>query len=176
MSIQPAHHYEVFRTRHEGRKLPSEQAIKHTHRIGELFYRHRVWDPRPGRSIMIAMLLQPDGETYVIPPLDRARVREIRGGTLISGVEVIARGHGSKNIKSDDYPQTWYCRPVRVTASAFEGDPSPFGNPAEARRRARELELEEYLHAREIGDTLTRQSSRRPERFTGKPERSPGYF
>ncbi len=176
MSIEPAHHYEVFRTRHEGRKLPSKQAIKHTRRIGELFYRDRIWDPRPGRSIKIAVLLQPDGETYVIPPLDRARVREIRGGILISGVEIIARGHGSKNIKSDDYPQTWYCRPVWVTRSAFEGDLSPFGNPAEARRRAREHELEQSSHAREIGDTLTRQSSRRPTRTTDDPNYRGGQF
>jgi hypothetical protein len=176
VSIELARHYEVFRTRHEGRKLPSVEAVKHTHRIGELFYRERIWDPRPRRSIMIAMLLQPDGETYVIPPLDRARVREIRGGTLISGVEIIARSHGSKNVKSDDYPQTWYCRPVWVSGSAFEGDPSPFGNPAEARRRAREHELEESLHAREIGDTLTRQSSRRPTRTTDHPDYRGGQF
>lgn len=171
MSIQPASHYEVFRTRHEGAKLQSAEAVKNTRRIGELIYRDRIWDPRPGRSIKIAMLLQPDGETYIIPPLDQARVREIRGGTLISGVEVIARGRGSKNVKSDDYPQTWFCRPVWVSRSGFEDDPSPFESPAEARRRAREHELDQSLHARAIGDTLTRQSSRRPARVTEGSER-----
>lgn len=176
MSIEPVRHHEVFRTRHEGAKLQSEQAIKHTRRIGELFYRDRIRDPRPSYSVKIAVLLQPDGETYVIPPLDQALVREIRGGILISGVEIITSGRGSKNIESDHYPQTWYCRPIWVSRSAFEGDPSPFGNPAEARRRAREHELEESLHAREIGDTLTRQSSRRPVPFTGKPDRYPGHF
>lgn len=161
MSIELLRFHEVFRTRHEGAKLETVEAIKNTCRRGELIYTERVWDPRPGRSIMIAMLMQPNGETYVIPPLDRARVRKIRGGTLISGVEVIARGRGSKNIKSDDYPQTWWCRPIMVTRSGFEDDPDPFGDPTAARRRARELELEESLHARAIGDTLTRQSNRR---------------
>ncbi len=110
---------------------------------------------------MLAVLLKPDGQTYVIPPLDRARVRKIRGGILISGLEIIARSHGFKNIKSDDYPQTWYCRPIAITRSGFDTDTDRYGDPAASRRRARELELEESLEARAIGETLTRQSNRR---------------
>lgn len=169
--------YEVFRTRHEGAKLQSVEAVKHTRRVGELCYIERIHDPRPGRSIWIASLLQPNGETYIIPPLDRARLRRLYRGILISGIEVIARGRGSKNIKSDDYPQTWYCRPIAIPRGGFDDDENPFGNPAEARRQARERELEETRAAREIGETMTKRSDRRvphnPETASG---RSPGYF
>ncbi|QNK67820.1 hypothetical protein [Variovorax sp. PAMC26660] len=137
----------------------------------------RIYDPRPGRSIFLATLLQPDGETYVIPPLDRARLRRIKGGILISGVEVIARGMGSKNIKSDNYPQTWFCRPVVIPRGGFDDDEDHQTSPAESRRQAREREQEESHGARQIGETLTRRSTRRmpydPATASGN---SPGYF
>lgn len=169
--------YEVFRTRHEGAKLPSAEAVKHTRRVGDLTYMERIFDPRPGRSIFLASLLQPDGETYVIPPLDRARLRRIKGGILISGVEVVARGIGMKRIKSDDYPQTWFCRPIAIPRGGFDDDEDRFGNPAEARRLAREREFQDTLAAQAIGETMTKRSDRRvphnPETASG---RSPGYF
>lgn len=169
--------YEVFRTRYEGAKLPSAEAVKHTRRVGDLTYMERIFDPRPGRSIFLASLLQPDGETYVIPPLDRARLRRIKGGILISGIEVIARGIGMKRIKSDDYPQTWFCRPIAIPRGGFDDDEDRFGNPAEARRLARERELQDTLAARAIGETMTKRSDRRiphnPDTASG---RSPGYF
>ncbi|NVM87652.1 hypothetical protein FHT32_001291 [Variovorax sp. SG517] len=169
--------YEVFRTRYEGEKLPNVEAVKHTRRVGDLTYMERIFDPRPGRSIFLASLLQPDGETYVIPPLDRARLRRIKGGILISGMEVITRGIGMKRIKSDDYPQTWFCRPIAIPRGGFDDDEDRFGNPAEARRLARERELEESLAARKIGETMTKRADRRvphnPETASG---RSPGYF
>lgn len=168
---------EVFRTRFEGGKLQSVEAVKHTRRVGELTYMERIYDPRPGRSIFLATLLQPNGETYVIPPLDRARVRRIKGGILISGVEVIARGMGSKNIKSDYYPQTWFCRPVVIPRGGFDDDEDRYTSPAESRRLARERELGESLEARKIGETLTKRSTRRvpydPATASGN---SPGYF
>jgi hypothetical protein len=152
--------YEVFRTRFEGGKLQSVEAIKHTRRVGELTYTERIYDPRPSRSIYLATLLQPDGETYVIPALDQARLRKIQRGILISGIEVIPRGIGSKNIKSDNHPQTWFCRPVAIPRGGFD-DEDRYGNPAESRRQARERELEPSLEARKIGDTLTKRSTRR---------------
>jgi len=153
--------YEVFRTRFEGGKLQSVEAIKHTRRVGDLTYTERIYDPRPGRSIFLATLLQPDCETYVIPPLDRARLRRIKGGILISGIEVIARGIGSKNIKSDDHPQTWFCRPVAIPRGGFDDDEDRYASPAESRRQARERELEQSIEARNIGETLTKRSTRR---------------
>lgn len=76
-------------------------------------FTERVHDPRPGRSLMVAMLLATDGESYVLPVLDHARVVRIRGrGTLIAGTEVIPLGHGIKNIKSQRYRQTWWCIPA----------------------------------------------------------------
>ena len=169
--------YEVFRTRFEGGKLQSAEAIQHTRRVGDLTYMERVYDPRPDRSIYLATLTQPDGETYVIPALDRARLRRIQGGILISGVEVIPRGTGSKNIKSDDYPQTWFCRPVAISRGGFDDDGDRYGNPAEARRRARERELAQSLEARSIAEKLTKRPTRRmPYDPTTASGRSPGYF
>lgn len=140
--------YEVFRTRYQGEKLPSPEAIKHGRRVGELRYFERIYDPRPGRSLMIATLTAPDGETYILPVLDRARVRRVDGGILISGLEVIPRGIGIKNIKSDNYPQTWWCRqlPERPTPRQ--------ASPAESRVEARRL-------GEEVGATLNRWPTRR---------------
>ncbi|RYE40677.1 MAG: hypothetical protein EOP24_39925 [Hyphomicrobiales bacterium] len=62
---------------------------------------------------MKASLLASDGERYVAPVLDHARVVRINpDGILITGMEVIPRGAGMKNIKADYYPQTWWCIPV----------------------------------------------------------------
>lgn len=149
--------YEVFRTRFEGGKLPSAEAVRHTRAVGNLVYMERVPGPAPARGIWAAMLLRDDGETYIIPVLDRAHVRKIHGGILISGIEIIPRGRGMKNIKSDDYPQTWWCRPVAITNSGFEHDfPKP--SPAESRRQAREFE-----HSTEA-ERIAKAISRRPKR------------
>jgi hypothetical protein len=88
--------YEVFRTRFEGGKLPSAEAVKHTRAVGDLVYTERVPGPQPGRGTWCAMLLRDDGESYIIPVLDRAHIRKIRGGILISGVEVVPRGRGDE--------------------------------------------------------------------------------
>lgn len=93
---------------------------------GELVFTERLYDPRPGRSVMVAMLLRPDGESYVIPVLDRARVTRIRGkGVLIAGVEVNPRGRGLKNIKADRYRQTWWCVPAPSSTSPHTSPISP---------------------------------------------------
>lgn len=157
MSIQIL--YEVFRTRFEGGKLLSKEAVKHTRAMGDLVYTERVPGPHPGRGIWIAMLLRSDGESYIIPVLDRARIRKIRGGILISGVEVIPRGRSMKNIPSDRYPQTWWCRPVALTNSGFA--PEDMATPAEARRKAREHEMDNTEEAQRVAAALTRWPTRR---------------
>lgn len=148
----------MFRTRFEGGKLLSTEAVKHTRSVGNLVYEERVPGPQPGRSIYLAMLLHDDGQTYVIPVLDRAIVRRIRGGILISGTEIVPRGRGMKNIRSDNYPQTWWCRPVALTNSGFD-DEIPKPSPAESRRQARELE--HSPEAVRIAEALTRRPMRR---------------
>ena len=167
--------YEVFRTRFEGGKLPSAEAVKHTRAVGDLVYTERVPGPRPGRGVWVAMLLRDDGETYIIPILDRAHLREIRGGILISGIEVVPRGRSMKNIRSDSYPQTWWCRPVALTSSGFEHDEIPKPSPAESRRQAKEFE--HSAEAVRIAEEITRRPMRRmlynPKTALG---RSPGYF
>ena len=148
----------MFRTRFEGGKLPSTEAVKHTRSVGNLVYEERVPGSQPGRGICIAMLLHDDGETYVIPVLDRAIIRRIRGGILISGREIVPRGRGMKNIKSDNYPQTWCCRPIARTNSGFEHD-FPKASPAESRRQARELE--HSIEAERIAEAINRRPTRR---------------
>lgn len=102
----------VYRLRARGQKLEREVVQRHPVH-GELLFTERLHAPRPGRSVMVAMLLRPDGESYVIPVLDRARVTRIRGkGVLIAGTEVNPRGRGLKNIKADRYHQTWWCVPA----------------------------------------------------------------
>ena len=102
----------VYRLRRLGHKLEIE-AVKGGLVHGELVFTKRLHDPRPGRSVMVAMLLAPDGESYVIPVLDQARVLRIRGhGFLIAGVEVHPRRRAMKNIQADRYRQTWWCQPA----------------------------------------------------------------
>ncbi|WP_240531384.1 hypothetical protein [Variovorax boronicumulans] len=121
--------------------------MKHTRRLGELLYVERIHDPRPGRSLMLAMLLADDRESYIIPALDRALMLEVRDGFFIDGMEVHPRGRGSKNIKSDDYPQRWFCRPA-----PRPGATDPKGARVEARR-----------HAESIATALQRWPGRRGE-------------
>ena len=64
---------------------------------------------------MAASLIGADGERYVIPVLDRARVVELRGpGFLIAGDEIIPISRGAKNIRSERYRQTWWCVPIAL--------------------------------------------------------------
>jgi len=103
----------VYQIRWQGQKREREM-IRANRSLGDLRLDYRVWDPRPTGRIMVASLLMPDGETYVLPVLDRARVIKIhRNGLLITGTEVIPRGIGIKNVKADRYPQTWWCIPYQ---------------------------------------------------------------
>jgi hypothetical protein len=151
--------YEVFRTRFEGGKLPSGEAVKHTRAIGDLIYTQRPGS-QAGHGIWAAMLLRDDGETYIIPVLDRARIRKICGGILISGTEVVPRGRAMKNIQSDRYPQTWWCRPVAISNCSFAD--VDIGTPAAARSEARTRgELESTAEALRIAKILSNRPMRR---------------
>lgn len=87
---------EVFRYRSQGIELPSKEAVKATRVCGDLVYRERIYDPRPGRSLMLAMLLADDRERYVIPALDRAHVTEVDAGLFIDGIEAPPAAGGAK--------------------------------------------------------------------------------
>lgn len=63
-----------------------------------------------------------------------------------------------KNIRSDRYPQTWWCRPVALTNSGFA--PEDMETPAEVRRKAREHELDDTAEARRVAAALTRWPTR----------------
>lgn len=115
----------VYRLRHLGQELERD-VVRHNRALGELVYTERLHDPRPGRSVMAAMLLGADGESYVVPVLDQARVLRIRGkGVLIAGIEVVPRGRGAKIIKADRFRQTWWC----VPAAPRDGQPFPRAEP-----------------------------------------------
>lgn len=112
---------DVYRVRYRGVKQERERIRQDKHR-GELAYRVRLYDPRPRWCVMKAVLLGSDGEHYVLPVLDQARVVEVRGeGLLITGIEVIPTSRGIKNIKSDHYPQTWWC----VKVSSLDANDRP---------------------------------------------------
>ena len=146
---------EVFRTRWQGEKLSDAERVKHTRKVGELVFTERIWDPRPDRSIFVAMLLRPDGETYVIPLLDQARVRKVKNGILISGRETVPRGIGMKNIKADCYPQTWWCVPIVKNRVAFDDfDPEGQVDPEK-------VQLASELEGQRVGALLQRRPTRR---------------
>ena len=95
----------------------------------------------------MAVLLGVDGETYVLPVLDKVRLlAKYDRGVLLSGVECFpprgAKGSGPM------YQQTWWC--------VLRGGPArTIADPAVARRLEREHE------AREIGEAINRRPTRR---------------
>lgn len=108
---------EVFRYFFEGNELPTKEAVKYTRALGELVYTERIYDPRPGRSLMLAMLLADDRERYLIPALGRARITRVRGGLFIEGIEINPRGRGSARR-----------RPTRRCNSTFSSHPLTIHN------------------------------------------------
>jgi len=114
---------EVVRYPFEGQELSTKDAARLTRRIGELVYMACIHDARPGRSLMIAMLLADYLESYVIPLLNRACILEVQGGFCIKGTEINPRGRALKNIKADSYPQRWFCQPVPRPAPPIQRQP-----------------------------------------------------
>lgn len=130
----------VYRCRFQGQKLDAA-TIREGGVAGELCVRRRGM----GR---IALLLGPDGQTYLAPVLTRVRLLEVEPrGLLMSGVEV----YPGRNDKRDgpSYPQAWWCMP--------RARPLAGGQRSEIERRWQDESL-----AREIGRTMTAHSGRRP--------------
>lgn len=135
----------VYRIRREGQKLHPDD-IRFGRDRGDLRFGYRLL--RGQLKIMKAQLLDQDGVTYVIPVLDRARLVKIEGdGILLTGIEIIPITRGIKNIKSNDYPQTWWCVPTQldkqkpsdVTAAHARAFTRREQEAAEERRRAHKI-------------------------------------
>lgn len=95
----------VYRCRRQGLPLHPDE-IELAPVRGEL----RVY--RKGMK-RVAVLLGPDGERYLLPLLDKAKLLELdHRGLLITGVELYpargAKGNGPM------FPQTWWCELVPV--------------------------------------------------------------
>lgn len=90
----------VHRCRSQGVALEREE-IARNYVQGELVVRRRGY----GR---IAQLLAADGERYLLPVLDKARILAIdHRGILLGGLEVFPP-RGSKGAGTR-FPQTWWC-------------------------------------------------------------------
>ena len=87
---------------------------------------------RRGFNRSIAKLLAKDGETYLIPVLDKVRLLTINDrGVLLSGYEMHPPS-GSKG-SGGVYPQTWWCVTSHVSA---RGQLSPADQGHEAGKGA----------------------------------------
>ena len=129
----------VYRCRREGQLLHRDD-IEADPAQGEL----QVY--RKGMK-RVAVLLGANGESYVIPLLDKVKLLAINDrGVLLTGIEV----HPTRGAKGTGpmFPQTWWC----------DLHPKPrakVADPAESRRRERERQ------AREVGGALLRRPVRR---------------
>ena len=134
----------VYRCRHEGALM--DRLEVQTHPVaGELVVHRRGFNRR------IAKLLAKDGETYLIPVLDKVRLLTINErGVLLSGYEM----HPPRGSKGSGavYPQTWWCVTSHVPG---RGQLSPADSRAMERARALRRESEE------IGRTMSAHSGRR---------------
>lgn len=123
----------VYRTRHLGERRDRE-AIRRDRNIGNLMYGVRVYDAKPAWRVMMAQLIGDDGERYVVPMLDHARLLRIRGdGFLLGGQEVVPTSRGRKNIKTVRYPQAWWCVPIAPADIALASAPAGAGDENEQR-------------------------------------------
>jgi hypothetical protein len=134
----------VYLCRHEGALL--DRLAVQAHPVdGELVVHRRGFNRR------IAKLLAKDGETYLLPVLNKVRLLTINDrGVLLSGYEMHLP-RGSKGTGAI-YPQTWWC----VTSHVPARDRL---SPADARamEQARSLRRE----SDEIGSTMSAHSGRR---------------
>ncbi|MGK6308340.1 hypothetical protein [Variovorax sp. DT-64] len=129
----------VYRCRREGQLLHRDD-IEAEPAHGEL----QVF--RKGMK-RVAVLLGRDGESYVIPLLDKAKLLALDDrGLLLTGVEIYPTRSGKGT--GPMFVQTWWCELNPKTRSTV-------ANPAEARRRERERQ------AREMGGALLRRPMRR---------------
>jgi hypothetical protein len=147
----------VYPLRRYGDKIHKDD-LRLFRKTGELRFDYRLL--RGALKIMKAQLLTEDGATYVLPVLDHAKLVQIgASGMLISGMEVIPVGRGSKSQQSVDYPQSWYCVPLHLDRPSIE-EPDPAKARAGARRDA-EAEEKRRLEADKIGASMNNMYSRR---------------
>lgn len=146
----------MYRIRRAGEKLHPDD-VRLVRVTGDLRFGYRML--RGQLKIMKAQLLAEDGATYVIPVLDRARLVKIEGnGILLTGIEIIPITKGIKNIKSVDYPQSWYCIPAHLDRPL--GEPlSPARGRAFSRRE--QEQAEERRRAEKIGASMNNMYARR---------------
>ncbi|MDM0086738.1 MULTISPECIES: hypothetical protein [unclassified Variovorax] len=146
----------VYRIRRGGEPLHPDD-IRLLRVTGELRYGIRLL--RGQYKIMKAQLLAADGATYVIPVLDQARLLKIeKDGILITGTEIIPTSRGIKNIKSNDYPQTWWCVPIHLD----KHKPSDVtAAHARAFTRREQEAAEERRRTQKIGSTMDGTYARR---------------
>lgn len=133
----------VYRCRHEGALMDRLEIQAHPV-AGELMVHRRGFNGR------MAKLLARDGETYLIPVLDKIKLLTINDrGILLSGYEM-RPPRGSKG-PGATYPQTWWCVTRHVP-------PREQASPADARamERARALRRE----GEEVGRTMSAHSGR----------------
>ena len=134
----------VYRCRHEGALMDRLEVQAHPV-AGEPVVHRRGFNRR------IAKLLAKDGETYLLPVLDKVRLLTINDrGVLLSGYEM----HPPRGSKGSGavYPQTWWCVTSHVPA---RGQLSPADSRAMERARALRREGEE------VGRPMSAHSGRR---------------
>jgi hypothetical protein len=113
---------DVVRLRIEGQKRSRETVLADTPIRGVF----SLSPARPGyyegqrNAPLLAGLVAPGGTSWLLPPLDGAVVRRVRGNDLIvAGVEEIAHGRNYVN-----YQQVWWCRVVSHGATIQREAPS----------------------------------------------------
>lgn len=150
--------YAVYPLRLYGQKLHPDD-VRARRVMGELQYYARRWNPEPRGRIMCARLLANDGETYVLPLVDRAWIEIQAAGILIQGTELIPvdKSASIKNIQCHEYRQSWVCKPAHLDRPE-RVEPSPAASRAAGRRRE---EIEQHNLARKIGQTMTDPHVRR---------------
>jgi len=111
---------EVRPLRRQGRRLERDQVDAMAPRRGELsvFKRHDAWR---GQWVPVAALVQPDGSTYVLPPLDQVRIARWHGHdlVLVGLEEPDPREGGVRQL------QSWWCRLLTGPAPHRSARPVP---------------------------------------------------
>jgi hypothetical protein len=94
----------VYRLFHHGVAVDRQLLRECQPAVGDLELRLRMLGRVPGRNVYLAVLRARD--SYVIPPLDHARVVQLSGRwLLIEGEEVVMQRSCERR-----HPQAWWCR------------------------------------------------------------------
>ncbi|WP_305295719.1 hypothetical protein [Polaromonas sp.] len=108
----------LVRLRHQGKKRPAADVQADAGQVGEFSFSERARYVKD-EPVMLACALQPGTCEYVTPPLDRARITQIRNGAiLVTGAEQVPKGRKDVTV----FKQTWWCRPIAPSAKA---EPAP---------------------------------------------------